>query len=65
MTQASDLGDDLGAGLTTREVRWLRDREWARTADDVLMRRTKLGLVAPPDLAARVQAVLDEPVVTP
>jgi glycerol-3-phosphate dehydrogenase len=60
-----DLGEDLGCGLTTREVRWLRDREWARTADDVLARRSKLGLVAPPDLAARVQAVLDEPAPTP
>ena len=39
-----DLGDDLGAGLTTQEVRFLRDTEWAETAEDVLWRRTKAGL---------------------
>ncbi len=40
----ADLGVDLGHGLTEREVVYLRDREWARTADDVLWRRTKTGL---------------------
>jgi glycerol-3-phosphate dehydrogenase len=40
----ADLGEDLGAGLTERELDWLRDREWARTAEDVLWRRSKLGL---------------------
>ncbi len=39
-----DLGIDFGAGLTEREVRHLVDKEWAMTADDVLWRRTKLGL---------------------
>ncbi|MBO9711374.1 glycerol-3-phosphate dehydrogenase [Sphingomonas sp.] len=38
------LGADLGAGLTELEVRWMRDREWARDAEDVLWRRSKLGL---------------------
>lgn len=52
------LGEDLGAGLTMRELHWLRDREWARSADDVLARRTKLGLVAEPEVAARIEAVL-------
>ncbi len=41
---AADLGADFGAGLSEREVRWLAAREWARTADDILWRRTKLGL---------------------
>jgi glycerol-3-phosphate dehydrogenase len=41
---AADMGRDFGAGLTEREVRWLMDREWAREADDVLWRRTRLGL---------------------
>lgn len=40
----ADLGRHFGAGLYEREVAWLRDREFARTADDVLWRRTKLGL---------------------
>jgi glycerol-3-phosphate dehydrogenase len=39
-----DLGADLGMGLSEREVLYLRDHEWARTADDVLWRRTKVGL---------------------
>ena len=39
-----DPGRDFGAGLREAEVRWLIDHEWARTADDVLWRRTKLGL---------------------
>ncbi|TPG54806.1 glycerol-3-phosphate dehydrogenase [Sphingomonas glacialis] len=41
---ADDLGSDLGGGLTQVEARWLHDREWARTPDDVLKRRSKLGL---------------------
>jgi glycerol-3-phosphate dehydrogenase len=40
----ADLGRHFGCGLYEREVRWLVEREYARTADDVLWRRTKLGL---------------------
>ena len=40
----SALGEHFGAGLHAREVAWLMDHEWARTAEDVLWRRTKLGL---------------------
>jgi glycerol-3-phosphate dehydrogenase len=39
-----DLGPCLGADLTGAEVRYLMEREWAQTEDDVLWRRTKLGL---------------------
>ena len=39
-----DLGQDFGADLTAREVDWLMDKEWAETAEDVLWRRSKLGL---------------------
>jgi len=38
------LGRHFGAGLYEREVRYLVEVEWARTAEDVLWRRTKLGL---------------------
>ena len=41
---AADLGRCFGADLTEREVDWLMRTEWARTADDVLWRRSKLGL---------------------
>ncbi|WP_426263164.1 glycerol-3-phosphate dehydrogenase [Sphingomonas sp. PWP1-2] len=44
VTGADELGPDLGGGLTEIEARWLHDREWARTPDDVLKRRSKLGL---------------------
>jgi glycerol-3-phosphate dehydrogenase len=39
-----DLGMRFGADLTEVEVRYLMAKEWAQTADDVLWRRTKLGL---------------------
>jgi glycerol-3-phosphate dehydrogenase len=39
-----DLGPGLGADLTGAEVRYLMTHEWAQTEDDVLWRRTKLGL---------------------
>jgi glycerol-3-phosphate dehydrogenase len=40
----ADMGRCLGADLTEREVDWLVRTEWARTAEDVLWRRSKLGL---------------------
>ncbi|OJW27779.1 MAG: glycerol-3-phosphate dehydrogenase [Rhodospirillales bacterium 69-11] len=39
-----DLGRWFGGGLTAREVDWLVRNEWAQTAEDVLWRRSKLGL---------------------
>lgn len=39
-----DMGMDFGATLTEREVKWLIDKEFARTAEDVVWRRSKLGL---------------------
>jgi glycerol-3-phosphate dehydrogenase len=39
-----DLGPRFGADLTAAEVRYQMQHEWAMTADDVLWRRTKLGL---------------------
>ncbi|CAN2535016.1 D-erythritol+1-phosphate+dehydrogenase [Methylocapsa aurea] len=40
----ADLGADLGCGLSEAELDYLRAHEWARTAEDVLWRRSKLGL---------------------
>ena len=40
----ADLGIHFGHGLTSAEVDYLCAREWARSADDVLWRRSKLGL---------------------
>jgi glycerol-3-phosphate dehydrogenase len=43
-TLTSDLGRHFGAGLHQREVDFLIEREWARSAEDILWRRSKLGL---------------------
>lgn len=40
----ADCGQHFGHGLTGAEVRHLITREWAASAEDVLWRRTKLGL---------------------
>jgi glycerol-3-phosphate dehydrogenase len=39
-----DLGRHFGAGLSEAEVNYLRHEEWASEAEDILWRRTKLGL---------------------
>ena len=52
----ADLGRDFGATLTEAEVRWLMTREFAQRAEDVVWRRSKLGL----RLTAEQIAALDE-----
>jgi glycerol-3-phosphate dehydrogenase len=44
VSRMDDLGGWFGADLTAAEVRYLMRKEWAQTADDVLWRRSKLGL---------------------
>ncbi len=51
-TTLADLGRDFGASLTEAEVRWLMTREYARSAADVVWRRSKLGLKLTPDQIA-------------
>jgi len=41
---AQAQGRDFGHGFSEAELRWLVEHEWARTVEDVLWRRTKLGL---------------------
>ena len=53
-----NLGEDLGAGLTEREIRYFVEREWAQTAEDVLWRRTKTGLLMTQAQRERVAQVL-------
>lgn len=55
-----DMGEEFGGGLTAVEVDWLRDHEWAHTAQDVLWRRTKLRLVLTPPQVDRLTAYLGE-----
>jgi glycerol-3-phosphate dehydrogenase len=40
----ADLGQSFGATLTESEVRYLMSSEWACTAEDIVWRRSKLGL---------------------
>jgi len=53
-----NLGEDFGAGLTEREMRYFVEREWAQTAEDVLWRRTKTGLLMTQAQRERVAQVL-------
>ncbi len=53
-TALADLGEHFGGGLTEREVRHFEQAEWARTADDVLWRRTRLGLHVGAEVRARL-----------
>jgi glycerol-3-phosphate dehydrogenase len=46
--ERADLGPAFGPELTGAEVRYLMANEWARFPDDILWRRTKLGLTMPP-----------------
>ncbi|MBN3536847.1 MULTISPECIES: glycerol-3-phosphate dehydrogenase [Sphingomonas] len=54
----ADLGEDFGAGLYAREIDYLRDREWATSAEDILFRRGKLGLHVAEGTAERIDAYL-------
>lgn len=50
--RVEDLGRVFGADLTEREVIYLMESEWAATSDDVLWRRSKLGLRLSPEQKA-------------
>ncbi|HCH95932.1 MAG TPA: glycerol-3-phosphate dehydrogenase, partial [Erythrobacter sp.] len=55
-TALADLGRHFGGTLYEAELRYLVDHEYARTAQDVLWRRSKLGLHLPDEAQ---QAVAD------
>ncbi|MGY4425321.1 glycerol-3-phosphate dehydrogenase [Bradyrhizobium sp. JR6.1] len=60
--QKVDLGPAFGPELTGAEVRYLMHKEWARFPDDILWRRSKLGLTMPQadqDALAAFMAKLD------
>lgn len=52
------MGDEIAPGLYAAEVEYLRRYEWARTAQDILWRRSKLGLHLPQDAGDTLQAWL-------
>jgi glycerol-3-phosphate dehydrogenase len=51
-------GDEFAPGLGRAEVEFLVREEWARTADDILWRRTKAGLAASPEQQAALARYL-------
>lgn len=53
-----DLGLSFGAGLTQAEVEYLRTKEWAWNAEDILWRRTKLGLHMTPQQRSDLERYL-------
>jgi glycerol-3-phosphate dehydrogenase len=57
-TSAADLGRVFGADLTEAELRYLASAEWATTAEDVVWRRSKLGLRLTPAQVAAIDTAL-------
>ncbi|HEF4742042.1 TPA: glycerol-3-phosphate dehydrogenase [Burkholderia multivorans] len=55
----ADLGAEIVPGLFEAELRYLRDTEWATCAQDVLWRRSKLGLHVAPGTLDAASAALD------
>jgi glycerol-3-phosphate dehydrogenase len=54
----ADLGRHFGADLCEREVRYLMRAEWARRGEDVLWRRSKLGLRLSPEQREALDAFM-------
>ncbi len=54
-----DLGESFGGGLTRAELDYLINHEWAETAEDVLWRRSKLGLHLSAEQQARIAAYVN------
>lgn len=59
-TDMASLGLDFGHGLSEAEVRHMMTREWARTGEDILWRRSKLGLRLDGAQVERLEQWLEE-----
>ena len=60
---AEELGEDFGATLTEAEVKWLVKKEFARSAEDIVWRRSKLGLRLTKEQVARLAETMPKPLV--
>ncbi|NRF69599.1 glycerol-3-phosphate dehydrogenase [Aquincola sp. S2] len=58
-------GAEVAPGVYEAELRYLAEHEWARSADDILWRRTKLGLHLDDAQRARISAWCDEHLAAP
>jgi len=57
----AELGEDFGGGLYGAEIDYLVSQEWAQTADDILWRRSKLGLHVGVETVRRLEKRLERP----
>ena len=55
-----DLGEEVLPQLYAREIDYLRREEWAHTAQDILWRRSKLGVHLPPDATTTLDRWLEK-----
>ncbi|HSW93688.1 MAG TPA: glycerol-3-phosphate dehydrogenase [Gammaproteobacteria bacterium] len=55
----ADLGEDFTNGFYEKELMYLVQHEWAKSLDDILWRRTKLGLVMNEDAKNKIRHKLD------
>ncbi|MCB9897367.1 MAG: glycerol-3-phosphate dehydrogenase [Planctomycetes bacterium] len=55
---ADDLGRRFASDLTEREIAWMAEREWARTLDDVILRRSKAVLTLASEDRAPLEACI-------
>ena len=55
------MDEAFGSGLYQREVDYLRRVEWAQSAQDILWRRSKLGLFLAPEQQTRLHDYLGNP----
>ena len=53
--QLKDLGKEITQGVYEKELEYLIQNEWAETAEDVLWRRTKLGLLLDQDQQQKIE----------
>lgn len=56
----TDMGEDLGGGISEAEVAYLARYEWARSAEDILWRRSRMGLHVPQGTAERLDRCLHD-----
>ena len=54
------MEEHFGSGLYEREVNYLIQEEWSRTSDDILFRRSKLGLSFSKDEVKKLDQYLDD-----
>jgi D-erythritol 1-phosphate dehydrogenase len=59
-TSIVELGKYFGGTLYESEIKYLRDQEWASSADDILFRRTKHGLHLSKEQRDKVDFYLNE-----